>query len=314
MRAAVVYLRGLTEATRFGWNRFWFTPADPATLAGIRILAGAMLFYTHAIWTIDLEGFFGTDSRLSWEFNETFHESPAAWSMFHVVHSPLVLWCFHIATLLVVGLLTIGWMTPVVSVLSFFLAASYAHRAAGALFGLDQINLMLALYLAVGDSGGAYSLDARRRRTIVPTVRTNVAVRLMQLHLCVIYFFAAIGKLQGESWWTGLAMWLAMANYEYQSIDMTGLARWPMVINFLTHVSLLWELTYSVLVWPRWTRPLVLALAVLLHGGIALCMGMITFGLVMLIANLSFVPPDVIRTCVAAMAARTGQPSRRQRP
>ena len=37
-----------------GWNRFWFTPADPATLGAIRIFAGAMLFYTHLVWSLDL--------------------------------------------------------------------------------------------------------------------------------------------------------------------------------------------------------------------------------------------------------------------
>ena len=38
-----------------------------------------------------------------------------------------------------------------------------------------------------------------------------------------------------------------------------------------------------------------LLLAVPLHLGIAICMGMMTFGLVMLIANLAFVPPRFVR-------------------
>jgi len=50
-----------------------------------------------------------------------------------------------------------------------------------------------------------------------------------------------------------------------------------------------------VLVWNLKARPLVLAMAVLVHGGIALAMGMITFGLVMLIANLAFVPAAWLR-------------------
>ena len=47
------------------WNRFWFEPADPATLGIIRICAGAMLFYTHAVWALDLMAFFGPHSWLS---------------------------------------------------------------------------------------------------------------------------------------------------------------------------------------------------------------------------------------------------------
>ena len=34
-----------------------------------------------------------------------------------------------------------------------------------------------------------------------------------------------------------------------------------------------------------------LALAIVIHGGIALCLGMVTFGCVMLIANLAFLSP-----------------------
>ena len=36
---------------------------------------------------------------------------------------------------------------------------SFAHRAPEAMFGLDQINAMLTLYLAIGPSGQALSLD-----------------------------------------------------------------------------------------------------------------------------------------------------------
>jgi hypothetical protein len=49
-----------------------------------------------------------------------------------------------------------------------------------------------------------------------------------------------------------------------------------------------------------------LAIAVPLHLGIALVMGMATFGFVMLIANFAFIPPHIIR----AVAARLSRPFR----
>src|SRR5205823_1112765 len=65
MRIVADYFRELGRGTIAGWNRFWFTPSDPATLGLIRILAGSMLFYTHLIWSLDLESFFGTPGWLS---------------------------------------------------------------------------------------------------------------------------------------------------------------------------------------------------------------------------------------------------------
>ena len=67
--------------------------------------------------------------------------------------------------------------------------------------------------------------------------------------MCVIYFFAGVSKLQGEAWWNGEAMWRAFANLEYQSIDMTWLAWHPWLLDFVTHVSVLWELSFCALIW-----------------------------------------------------------------
>jgi hypothetical protein len=301
------YLVELRRASVAGWNRFWFTPADPATLSLIRILAGAMLFYTHLVWTLNLADFFGPDSWVSAEAAATFHRHPEGtsfvWSYFWLLRSPAALWTAHIAALVVFALLTIGLFSRAASVLAYLIAVSYVNRVPGALFGLDQINCMLAMYLMIGPCGAAWSIDrllaARRAGARLPpaaaSTSANLAIRLMQFQMCVIYFFAGLGKLHGESWWGGDAIWGAVANLEYQSLDMTWLAAWPLTLAVITQVTVYWELFFCVLIWPRLLRPLVLALAIPLHLGIAFCMGMITFGLVMLIGCASFVPPWLVR-------------------
>ena len=119
--------------------------------------------------------------------------------------------------------------------------------------------------------------------------------------MCVIYFFAGISKLQGESWWTGEAIWRAMANLEYQTIDMTWMAWYPWLINLATHVSVLWEIFFCTLIWRPRLRPWMLAGAVVLHVGIGACLGMWTFALIMLVGCASFLPPDRVRDLVAAL-------------
>ncbi len=299
------------------WDRFWFTPTDPATLAVIRILAGAMLLYTHLVWGLALTDFFGEHGWLAPKAVQLALRDSYSWSY---------LWWFetrqlalghrpYSMALVVFALLTVGLFSRTMSVLAFVATASYVGRAPGALFGLDQINLLLAMYLMVGPSGAAYSLDRwlKSRRLgaplppAEPSVAANIAVRLIQLHLCVIYLYAGMGKLMGPAWWNGDAMWQAIANLEYQSIDLTWLANWPRLLNLLTHVTVFWELFYCVLIWPRATRPIMLALAVPMHLGIAFCLGMITFGVVMLIANLAFVSPAMFRAVLGRChAALTG--------
>ena len=78
-----------------------------------------------------------------------------------------------------------------------------------------------------------------------PSITANLAIRLIQIHMCIIYLFSGLGKLQGESWWNGEAVWFSSANLEYQFlIDMTWLANHPYLVSLLTHLTVYWELTY----------------------------------------------------------------------
>jgi hypothetical protein len=302
------------EAAR-GWDRFWFTPALPHTLAVLRICGGAMLLYTHAVWSINLNAFLGPNAwvngRTAALLNRDADGNNYAWSYLYYVDSPALLWILHIAALVVFAMLTIGLFTRVTSILAWLIAVAYCNRLTGTLFGLDQINVFIATYLMVGNSGGAWSVDrwlaSRRTPSSIqqfalahaPAISTNIAMRLLQIHMCVIYLFGGIHKMRGDTWWDGSALWYAFAQLEYQSIDMTWMAQHRWILALLTHITVFWEAYYCFLVWPKLTRPICLAMAVAVHLGIALFLGMKTFGLAMIIGNLAFVYPETVRDVVA---------------
>jgi len=348
MKSFAQRLRQPIERGWQAWDRFWFTPADPATLGLVRILAGAMLLYTHLVWTIDLEAFFGPQGWISTAALETFSERPptgasirdsgpsarsianndevelvqpatsepnASWrwwpgtqicapSHFTYCTSSQSIWTMHLIALSFFVALTIGYQTRIASLGAWLFTLSYIHRNPASTFGLDQINAMLALYLMLGPSGAAFSMDAwlARRRAqdpAQPLIGANVAVRLIQCHMCVIYLFSGLAKVVGSSWWDGEALWLALSNQEYQTLDLSFLASWPMAINFLTQATVLWEVFFIVLIWsPRW-RPLILAMSLFVHLGIGVALGMMTFGLVMVIGCASFLEPADVRAGLA---------------
>ncbi len=293
-----------------GWDRFWFTPIDSATLGLIRICAGAMLLYSHAVWTVDLEGWFGGEGRLSPEFSQLYHGSQYAWSHLYFDMPSALLWTLHLSALVVFAMLMIGLFTRPVSIVAFLLAVSYAHRMGGAEYGLDRINVTLAFCLMIGASGSAYSIDAWRRKRKTPdgsvslSTSSNIAIRLLQIHMCVIYLFAGISKLQGETWWDGTALWLGFANYEYQSFDMTWTSDHPALLALLVHITVFWEVFYVALVWPRITRYIAVAVSIPLHVAIAVCMGIIPFALSMLVGNYAFVSPQLTRKLVNGVLFR----------
>lgn len=275
------------------WNAFWFTPADPLPLAVVRIATGLLLAWSSLVWLSDVDAFFGAGGWLPPERVWRMNDQPWQWSGYFAAPGPNGIRVIAGLTLAAAILLTLGLATPVAAVAALLGFISAANRAPLNTFGLDDTLGMLLIPLAIGPSGARLSLDRLLgaggddgERSVAATI----ALRLLQLHLCVVYFFSGCGKMLGASWWEGTALWGAAANVQYRTLDLTWLARHPLVTNLLTLGTLFWEVSYPALVWPRLTRRLWIAMAVAVHLGIGLAMGMMEFGLAMIAANLAFIP------------------------
>jgi predicted DCC family thiol-disulfide oxidoreductase YuxK len=324
----VSYVTDLAHATRRGWVAFFFTPADPTALGLIRIAAGLLAFWSLLVFGMDLDDYFGSRGWADPAVIRTL-EGPLAWSLWFLVGDQWlrVTWFICLAIL---ALFSLGLFSRSTGILSWIIVVSTVRRVPIALYGFDQILSVLLLYLAVTGAGGqAVSLDRFRRRWhqsravarqsralyrcghpgrwVAPsepgrpgaTISANLALRLIQLHLMVIYGMAGLAKLQGPSWWNGTALWKTMTTGEFVALDFTALAAWPLLVNFLTHASLALELLYPVLIWIRMLRPAILAGMAALHLGIAVMSpGLTEFALAMLAANLAFVSGAWLRGLV----------------
>ncbi len=124
LRARLTLIASTTAAVRdwagdlaAGWNRFWFEPTDPATLGLIRIFAGAMMFYTHLVWSLQLTDFVGPHSWLPPESVHLLQEGTYSWSyLWWIEDSPALLWTAHVAGLVVFAMLTVGLFTRAAAV------------------------------------------------------------------------------------------------------------------------------------------------------------------------------------------------------
>ena len=289
------YARRWVEA----WDAFWFEPARSDTLCLLRILVGAMLTYTHVVTLVDFEASISPTAWIDAGTARSLQDgslgpATAAWSYLWYLPSWAV-WGHQCVVIAASVAMTLGWMATWTVPIAAALQLIVVHRMFGTLFGLDQILTYMTLYLAISPCSVRFSIDARRRSVAAEStfVMANVATRLMQVHLCVIYLFGALAKARGQMWWDGTAVWYSVANAEYQSIDATFLAAHPTLFTAMTHAALAFELSYAALIWPRLTRPIMLGLAVAVHLGIAVFLGMITFGTAMILANLFFIPPKV---------------------
>jgi predicted DCC family thiol-disulfide oxidoreductase YuxK len=319
------YLVELAATTRRAWNSFFFSPADPTSVGLLRVLVGSLAFWSLLVFGLDLHQYLGSDG---WAEPTVIRglQRPLAWSFWFLVPEGWLrpVWCACLAAL---GLYALGLFSRSTAVLAWVIVVSTVRRVPIALYGFDQVLSMLALYLAVtGASGQAVSLDrfwtrlrqARNAalsgstqlgpggwsREVVSTaagsppasISAGLALRLIQLHMVLIYGMAGLAKLQGPSWWNGTALWRTMATGEFVLLDFTFLGAWPLLINFLTHAALAVELLYPVLIWVRMARPLLLVGVFALHAGIAVMSpGLAEFALIMVAGNLAFVPGAWLR-------------------
>ncbi len=218
-----------------------------------------------------------------------------------------------------VALFTIGFQSRITAILAWTIAVSTSRRVPGILFGFDQMISIWLFYLAItGASGQAFSLDrflSLRRKSLSrkdlveiprPTISANLAIRLIQIHLCVIYGIAGLSKLGGPSWWNGSAIIKLLANGEFRPFDLTGILALPgaeSALNLATHLALFTEIFYPALIWVRPLRPWVIGLALMMHAGIALTLGLTEFSLAMATGNLAFVSGPWVRKRIAGRAA-----------
>lgn len=246
---------------------------------------------------------------------------------FHVT-DPAAMRAVHVGILCAIVLFTVGACTRVSGVLTWVGVLGYVHRSDQTLFGMDTMANILVTYLVIGDSGAALSVDRlvakyrAARASLARCGRIDAAtrafldrapdsrgagfgVRLVQVHFCFIYLAAGLSKLKGQGWWNGYAFYDVMINPEFTMMHyhwFESLVRWLasmkpvyyVICTFGVWFTLALEISFPFLVWTR-LRPFFLWLAVLLHAGIGILMGLTMFELLMMVMLLAYMPPGVIR-------------------
>jgi hypothetical protein len=298
---------------RFGraWTSFWFTPSDPIVLSLLRVLVGAVALWWYLSFLPDLQKWFQPQGILSLKMSQSLRENAGgtAFSLLDFVGSSSQLWLVYVLGIVALLMMLCGILTRFSTIAALVFVLSFIHRAPMLTRYVDGILPMLMFYLCLGPSGACFSVDAcirQRRRPDVATIATpsmlssaaTVAIRLMQVHLVLIYAAMVIAQLQGDKWWQGTAVWWLMARPESRLVDLTGLAGMGMafeyLINLFTYAIVLYEISFAVLIWNPLARPILLLAGVFVWGGLALIGGSVSFCVLMLAATLAFLPPETL--------------------
>ena len=163
-------------------------------------------------------------------------------------------------------------------------------------YGVDNFMTIGLFYLMLSPLPDRYSLDWRLRKS-----RSNDPQllgfwrRVLQFHLCLIYFFSGLTKCLGNGWWDGSSVWRALIRPPFNIIDPEILVRWKHLFPVAGVFICVLEFGYAFFIWNDKTRKIWLICICAMHVGIGLTMGMYLFALIMIVLNVAAFGPGVIR-------------------
>jgi hypothetical protein len=200
--------------------------------------------------------------------------------------------------LLVAGCsLLLGLACRLSAIVAWFLHLCAAQSGGLVSYGMDNFMTIGLFYLMLSPLPDRYSLDWQWRKWR-PKDRQLLGFfrRVLQVHLCVIYFFSGLTKCLGSGWWNGSSIWRALIRPPFNIIDPEILVRGQLVFPIVGAVVCLLETGYPFFIWNNKTRSTWLICICGMHLLIGLAMGMYLFSLVMIILNVAAFGPDLIRT------------------
>jgi uncharacterized membrane protein YphA (DoxX/SURF4 family) len=182
------------------------------------------------------------------------------------------------------------------AIAAWFLHLSAIKSSSLLSYGVDNFTSIGLFYLMLSPLPDHLALDSRWRKWPPKSSQLqSFWQRVLQLHLCVIYFFSGLTKLLGSGWWNGESLWRALTRPPFDIVPSEVLIRGKYLFIPLGLGICLLETSYPIFIWLRRTRLIWLVGIIAMHGAIALLMGLYLFGLIMAILNVAAFGIDLFR-------------------
>jgi CubicO group peptidase (beta-lactamase class C family) len=279
----------------------WFRPVSARPLATLRV-GLSLLLLLHLIWiSDDLLSLDGSRGIVPWELTQLLrHPWVPGLPTLARVFAPLgigehtainMLLSVYAASLLSLAL---GFRARLSAFVAWGLHLGIVTSGFTSYYGVDQLANTFLFYLVVFPSA----------RATVPVI----CLRVVQLHLCVIYLAAGLDKAMGSQWWNGEAIWRALSQPIFNTIDVSWLASHSWIAVVAGWGTLVVEIGYAFLVWPRRTRRAWCIATIGLHLGTCVFMGLVFFSSVMiLLTSCLFLIPEQLPELALAPRRRVMQ-------
>jgi hypothetical protein len=203
-------------------------------------------------------------------------------------------------------LLLLGLFCRPAAIVAWFVHICAAESGGLLAYGADAFMTTALFYLMLSPLPDRYSFD----QWVIKSKPKNPQVlgfwrRVLQVHLCFVYFIGGLAKCLGSGWWDGSNLWQSLVRPPFNLVSPDILVRFKYALPVLGISTCLLEVGYPIFIWIRKTRRIWLICILAMHAAIGLLMGLYLFALVMIVMNIAAFG---VRTKAAACASSCRRP------
>ena len=222
----------------------------------------------------------------------------------------MVLWSVWSCLLGTGFLLIVGLFSRPAAIVAWFLHLCAIKSEQFLSYGMDNFTTIGLFYLMLSPLPDRLALDARLWKAPMKDPQLlGFFRRVLQIHLCFIYFFGGITKCTGTEWWDGTSLWRVMTSPPYDLVSAQVLISWRYLLAPLGIFICLLETGYAFLIWAKRTRSTVLACTIAMHLAVGFTLGLYLFSFIMIVLNVAGFAPDGLLDRVAKAITHRDRPA-----
>lgn len=279
-----------------GWNEFFYTEMDTATVSLFRIILGFFLFLNGISLLPDFETWYGIGSNSL----VPLHDSLRFYSNFRVnifkwlSPTETSAWFALVTYTVSAFFLMIGLKTRLSGIICFILLVSLQNRNYAILNSGDTIMRCMLFVLMLSPCYMKYSIDAmlmKKQGTPYPDKKSGTFLRLLQLQFSLVYLATTLFKFKGYDWADGTAVYYTARLENFQRFVLPVVFDYVFLSKFLTWSALFVEFAMGTLIWVKEWRKWILISGIILHLGIEVTMSIGFFEWIMMGSYVLFLEP-----------------------
>lgn len=253
----------------------------------VRIGLGLLILYNYIIVYFQRGALYGPNGILGPEHKgfTLYNLNSSLWYFEFLYHAGII---FAI-------LFIVGYKGRVISIINYILTMSFIQQGFLLTDGGDNLMYLLLFYLLFANTTAYYSLDAvnnKKRKGInrkceLQNIFTNFAIYACIVQICILYFISGLYQVSGNMWSNGTALYYIAQVDSFSNPYLTKLfLNNEYLMVFITYSSILVKLAFPFLIINKKTKYFAVISIIIFHLGIGIFMGLVTFSLTMIIAEL----------------------------